>query len=664
VRKTTYLQCTSLLVVLFLSGCSLFGGSSKDKLDKIAVWEDQGWFANGELLKLMFDRDAAVRYRATLAVARVNDTLALDTVKQVMLNDSDPKVRAAAAFAIGSWTWHRGMKYLLEALGKETDPEALVAILEACGRCYTRDDYQKILPFLHHADPRVRTQAIETLDITVRYDVADSVLPLLDDSDPNVRHMAMFYLSHCHSDSAAKLCVSLLHDSSATVRSLAYQTIAKSKLPGARDTVLAGLGDISPLVRVGAADGLAAAPDTFFAPKLFPYLQTEKVPAVLEHLATAVGEHWRMKAKPYLEELLKNPDPGVRAAAIGALAKRLDFNYADAIAPAASDPTPLVQLALCDVVDKFKTYAPVDTGRILPLLRQLIADSVPRVRARAVQTYTSLGGANSDMYLNHLYNDPDPYARLMAVGLIGSYHVQDYLDSLRQYYDKIKNQWRPEMKWGVIAATANMAPSIHPKPLAREIFNLGMADSNRLVRWYTIAVWVKFREDHSKELGLYRTDLTPDNVGKLLHPYPGNPTAVIQTTKGPITIELRADIAPRTVRRFIQLARDHVYDNCQINDIQFGSIVQTGDRRGDGWGLPDQTVRDELSLERAEPGSVIWLITSRDSGHGAFSICLDRLPYLDWRYPIFARVTDGLDRAAALTYADSLRTVEIQTPGP
>jgi len=104
--------------------------------------------------------------------------------------------------------------------------------------------------------------------------------------------------------------------------------------------------------------------------------------------------------------------------------------------------------------------------------------------------------------------------------------------------------------------------------------------------------------------------LTGDNVNELLHPYPSNPQARLQTTQGMITFELRADLAPRTVRQFIKLARDGVYDSCPMNNVQIWNLVQTGDRGGDGWGLPDESVRDEISPERIRAGSVIWIINT------------------------------------------------------
>jgi cyclophilin family peptidyl-prolyl cis-trans isomerase len=183
------------------------------------------------------------------------------------------------------------------------------------------------------------------------------------------------------------------------------------------------------------------------------------------------------------------------------------------------------------------------------------------------------------------------------------------------------------------------------------------------VRWYSIAVWDKFRQDRRSELGAYKTDLTPENVNEILYPYTTNPRARLQTTKGPILVELRPDWAPRTVRRFIAVAEEGHYKNCPMDEIEPGNFVQTGQPRGDGWGLPDESVRDEMRPIPIEAGKLLWLINTRDSGHGAFGIALERLPYLDYRYGVFGTIINGLETAASLTYSDTLYTVEILSPG-
>jgi HEAT repeat protein/cyclophilin family peptidyl-prolyl cis-trans isomerase len=600
-----------------------------------------------------------------LALGRVNDTLALDSAGLALTADKDASVRAMAAFSLGPPRWRSGGPILLKALETEKDPTVITDILRACGSVYTRDGYETIMPFLRHKDPRVRVQAALTLDIINRNAQAgDSIAPLIDDPDPVVRWAALFSLVRAESDAAAKRALPICRDTSVSLRRLAYRVVGGSQIEGARDTLLQGLSDPDPSVRSAVAETFGVSVDTNQVLAVFPYLESEKDPRVLVSLIKAIGEHWRSAAEPYLKKLAAHPNPSVRAAAYRALPRRLDFTFARLIAPAANDPSPPVRQAYLDALDEMKTYVQnLNIADYLHELEILIADTIPAIRAHAIQTYISLQGPESERYLNQLYNDPDPQCVLTAVSLIGSYRVAHYQDSLYALYPKYADQWRPEMKWTILATTANLSPSVFADSVRSDIFNWGMTDPNRLVRWYSIAVWDKFREDRREELGRYYTDLTEENVKELLHSFAANPLATLNTTQGPITLELRADLAPRTVRQFVKLTRDGVYDNCPMNEILPFSLVHTGDRRGDGWGLPDETVRDEITPERVKAGSVIWVINSRDSGHGAFAIALERLPYLDWRYGIFAQVVDGLDRAASLTMADSIRTVTISVPG-
>jgi cyclophilin family peptidyl-prolyl cis-trans isomerase len=219
------------------------------------------------------------------------------------------------------------------------------------------------------------------------------------------------------------------------------------------------------------------------------------------------------------------------------------------------------------------------------------------------------------------------------------------------------------LKWAITAASANMLPGIEIDSLRQDIINWGMSDPNRLVRWYTIAVSFKFRQDRRNELGTYLTDLTVDNIDSLLPEYATPPLARIETTRGTITVELNTEIAPRTVRQFIANAKSGVYDATPVNDVQGGQLVVLGDRWGDESSLPPANVRDEYSHLRAEAGTVMWSLVSRDSGRGNFMIALTRLPYQDWRYPIFGQIREGLDVARKLTMADTVRTIQIMTSG-
>src|SRR3970040_2113794 len=80
-------------------------------------------------------------------------------------------------------------------------------------------------------------------------------------------------------------------------------------------------------------------------------------------------------------------------------------------------------------------------------------------------------------------------------------------------------------------------------------------------------------------------------------------SAVVETTKGKFTIELRPDIALQTVNSFIFLARDGFYNGVTfhrvIRDVpgKPDFVAQTGDPTGTGSGGPGYTLPAEFSDE-------------------------------------------------------------------
>jgi len=650
-----------LLSILVIS-CGGGEKATQKKLAQIAVWEDQAWTANGKLLSFLSDRNEKVRERAALAVGRVNDTLAIDSLRRVLLEDPSPRVRAMAAFAFGIWQWPHGKAALLEAVTKEKDPEALVAILQSLARVYARDEYQSYIHLLRHPDPRVRLQTAQTLDVVNRRDAADSVLPLLDEPDVTVRRGAIYSLVRGQSRKAAEWALAHVSEPDPVTRALIYRLVGSYRLPSTSATLVAGFNDPDPLVRIACADALMIARDTATVSRVLTRLTSDTHPGVVTRLARAVGEHWYPPATPVLQTLLSHPDPGVRVQATLVLCNQRGLVCGDLIAPAAADPDPRVRLAFLEALDKAQRFTTLDTTIVFPMLRRLCSDSLPQVRARAVQSYVGFGGPAWDVYLNRLFHDSDPQASAKAVSLIGSMHLVGYVDSLHALFRKYRDDPNPDLKWAILAAGTNLLPSVRIDSVRQDFLNWGMADPNRLVRWYTIAVAFKFRQDLRNGLGVYQTGLTVDNIDSLLPRYASPPLARLETTKGPITIRLNPDWAPRTMRQFVAIARAGLYDHAPIGDCQPGTMIQLGDRRGDGGDFPPANVRDEYSPLRVEAGSVLWLSPTRDTGRGAFALALARLPYQDWRYAVFGQVVEGMDNARALTTADSVSSVTISTP--
>lgn len=128
--------------------------------------------------------------------------------------------------------------------------------------------------------------------------------------------------------------------------------------------------------------------------------------------------------------------------------------------------------------------------------------------------------------------------------------------------------------------------------------------------------------------------------------------AVIETTKGSITLELFADKAPFTVNSFIFLARQGWYDGVTFQRIAPG--LATGDPSGTGIGGPGYVFHNEIdpALHFNQPGIVAMLNFGPDTNGSQFFITLVPQPNLDGMYAIFGRVLSGLDVLAEISPRD------------
>src|SRR4029450_13134686 len=79
-------------------------------------------------------------------------------------------------------------------------------------------------------------------------------------------------------------------------------------------------------------------------------------------------------------------------------------------------------------------------------------------------------------------------------------------------------------------------------------------------------------------------------------------TLIIETTKGPVTVEMRPDLAPNHVARIKELARQGVYDGVVFHRVIDGFMAQTGDPTGTGRGGSGQKLRAEFNAETHNRG--------------------------------------------------------------
>jgi peptidylprolyl isomerase len=126
-------------------------------------------------------------------------------------------------------------------------------------------------------------------------------------------------------------------------------------------------------------------------------------------------------------------------------------------------------------------------------------------------------------------------------------------------------------------------------------------------------------------------------------------TLIIETTKGPVTVEMRPDLAPNHVARIKELARQGFYDGVVFHRVIDGFMAQTGDPTGTGRGGSGQKLRAEFNAEPHTRGAVSMArAQSPDSGDSQFFICFDDATFLDRQYTVWGRVVDGMENVDKL----------------
>ena len=121
-------------------------------------------------------------------------------------------------------------------------------------------------------------------------------------------------------------------------------------------------------------------------------------------------------------------------------------------------------------------------------------------------------------------------------------------------------------------------------------------------------------------------------------------TLVLETTKGPVTIAMRPDLAPKHVARIKELVGQGFYDGIAFHRVIEGFMAQTGCPHGTGTGGSGQKLKAEFSREKHLRGTVSMArAQDPNSGDSQFFICLADASWLDGQYTVWGEVTAGLE---------------------
>src|SRR3954468_15368822 len=125
--------------------------------------------------------------------------------------------------------------------------------------------------------------------------------------------------------------------------------------------------------------------------------------------------------------------------------------------------------------------------------------------------------------------------------------------------------------------------------------------------------------------------------------------ATMQTSEGPIVLELFDEDAPKTVANFKKLADDGFYDSLVFHRVIKDFMIQGGCPQGTGTGGPGYTFEDEINGHKIVRGALAMANAGPNTnGSQFFIVTTPEAPWLDGKHTVFGEVTDGMDAVDAI----------------
>lgn len=139
------------------------------------------------------------------------------------------------------------------------------------------------------------------------------------------------------------------------------------------------------------------------------------------------------------------------------------------------------------------------------------------------------------------------------------------------------------------------------------------------------------------------------------------PSVRVVTSEGPFVLQLRPDVAPKTVANFLEYARGGFYDNTVFHRVIPGFMIQGGGFTRDLTRKPtqDPIVNEAKPTLKNLRGSISMARTNApDSATSQFFINLVNNGFLDAGvrgagYAVFGKVTEGMGVVDAIAGVDT-----------
>ncbi|MFC1903551.1 peptidylprolyl isomerase [Chloroflexota bacterium] len=129
-------------------------------------------------------------------------------------------------------------------------------------------------------------------------------------------------------------------------------------------------------------------------------------------------------------------------------------------------------------------------------------------------------------------------------------------------------------------------------------------------------------------------------------------TAIIETEKGNMVLELFARDVSVTVNNFVFLAKEGFYDGSTFHRVIPGFMAQGGDPTGTGMGNAGYKFDDEFTAHTHEAGTLSMANSGSNTNSCQFFITFTPQRGLDGKHTVFGQLIEGTEVLEKLTPRD------------
>ena len=599
-------------------------------------------------------RHAGPQVRSELAEAlgRIGDPLGLSALED-LLADPEATVRRAAAFGLGLLGDARGMGPLLEAV---SDPDQETGSAAVASLAILGGDLQQVVAVLNTLPPEEIWPRL--LPSLFRYPKSESLTiaqRALGLEPPRLRRLAVYALARDPVREAAPLLRELLQDGDPWIRGWAVRALGQVGDGQDLEAMLPLLGDAStPLVQALRAGrslierGQSDPPPTWVPELLRLMLHSDPGVSIT---ATEVASAW-LPDEALAEVLVERVTSGSsrqQEVAFLALARGGDSRGVALLQPLVRDADPRRRALAATAAAELEMRSVLET---------LLLDPMPEVRLAAVTGFVELEPELAGGSIELALADTDPAVRGRALEWAAE-HPEIPADLLGKALSG------PPLQ--PVELYLNGTAALLARALAEPL------DRGEIVR---ILEELASRSDYPvrvragsalAELGRPRPAPGPANFRRTAATYremlrrAANPRYLeLHTRHGISKLRLDCPTAPLSCLNFLQLVHQGFYDGLVFHRVVPDFVVQGGDPRGDGWGGPGYTIRDELNRKPFDRGVIGMALAGADTGGSQFFITLSPQPHLDAAFTAFGEVIAGFETLVRLEQGDRIeRLVEV-----